>query len=79
LKDLRKSESCPDFRDIFLFLQSGQSDTTDGFRLEAVIFLDSISCAFLGLQFKTLEFGKFMPEAWPEILGRDKTIKKIER
>ncbi|XP_022843218.1 uncharacterized protein LOC111366752 [Olea europaea var. sylvestris] len=27
-------ESCPNFKDIFLDLQGGQSDTTDGFRLE---------------------------------------------
>jgi hypothetical protein len=33
LKD--EYDSCPDFKDIFLGLQSGQSDTTDGFRLEA--------------------------------------------
>jgi hypothetical protein len=28
-------DSCPDFKDIFLTLQSGQSDTIDGFHLEA--------------------------------------------
>lgn len=30
-----KYESCSDFKDIFLTLQSGQSNTTNGFHLEA--------------------------------------------
>jgi len=47
-------DSCPDFKDIFLELQRGQSNTTNSFRLEAGYLFKKTSCASLGLQFGTL-------------------------
>jgi hypothetical protein len=47
-------DSCPNFKDTFLALQSQQSDTTDSFRLEAGYLFKKTSCASLGLQFGTL-------------------------
>ncbi|XP_042960456.1 uncharacterized protein LOC122295180 [Carya illinoinensis] len=72
-------ESCPDYRDIFLTLQSGQSDITDGFRLEE------------GYLFRANKLCIPRTSVWDFIVwevhagglarhfGRDKTIEEVER
>ncbi|XP_022852741.1 uncharacterized protein LOC111374317 [Olea europaea var. sylvestris] len=57
-------EACPDFKDIFLDLQGGQSNSTDGFRLEKVQDFIVWEVHAGGLA------GHF---------GRDKTIEEVER
>lgn len=66
-------ELCLDFKDIFLTLQSGQLDTTDGFCLKiGYLFKSNKLCTPKTLVWKIHE------EGLARHFGRDKTIEEIK-
>ncbi|KAF5470834.1 hypothetical protein F2P56_011322 [Juglans regia] len=72
-------ESCLDFRDTFLALQSGQSDTTDGFRLEDGYIFKTNKLCIPRTSVRDFIVWEVHAGGLAGHFGRDKTIEEIER
>ncbi|XP_022869128.1 uncharacterized protein LOC111388604 [Olea europaea var. sylvestris] len=72
-------KSCPDFRDIFLALQNGELDTTDGFRLEEGYLFRSNNLCIPRTSLRDFIVWKNHASGLVGHFGRDKTIEEIER
>jgi len=72
-------DSCPDFKDIFLALQSGQSDTTDGFRLEASYLFKTNKLCIPRTSVRDFIVRETHARGLARHFGRDKTVEEVER
>jgi hypothetical protein len=72
-------DSCPDFKDIFLALQSGQSDTTDGFSLEVGYLFKTNKLCIPRTSVRDFIVWETHAGGLARHFGHDKTIEEVER
>jgi hypothetical protein len=77
LKD--EYDSCPDFKDIFLELQRGQSNTTNSFRLEAGYLFKTNKLCIPRTLVRDFIVWEIHAGGLAGHFGRDKTIEEVER